>query len=1796
MNDMEKVGNYILKEKVHETRNSSVYRGHKENSPESFIVKLLKTTHATPSEIAQFRQEYELIKSLDMKNVVQTIDILNYKGGFALVLEDFPGIPLNRHFSDDKKFNLRSFLTTSADIAAALGKLHARDVIHRNIKPKSILIHPDTEELKITDFGISAMLTHENDEVYNPDFIQGILVYMSPEQTGRMNRSVDYRTDLYSLGITLYEIVTGLLPFKSQDPMELIHAHIAMMPRAPVNLNSDIPVMISDIIMRLLAKNPEARYQNGFGLEADFRECLKQLEEKKKIQTFELGSKDISNRFIVPQKLFGREKEIAELISRFEEVANGDKRLSVMVVAGAPGIGKSAMINEIHKPIVARRGYFISGKYEPFRRDKPYSAIIQAFQVLVKQILSESEQRISLWKKNLLSTLGDNGRVITDVIPEVEWIIGKQPDLPLLGPEETRNRFKFVFEKFMSVFPQQEHPVALFLDDLQWADMASLQLMKNIMLSDIHHLFIIFSYRDNEVNESHPFSELLSEIEKQNIRIDKITLDPLKEKEVTELIINFLRCSEERGFGLAGLVQEKAGGNPFFVNQFLHTLYNEKMIIHQGAQGWQWDVGEISRMKVADNLIQMMAGKIEKLPAHAQDVLKICACIGNRFDLETLATVRKTSVDEALADLTEAIKEGMVSRLGDYYVFHHDRIHEAAYSLVADAEKSALHYKIGRILVENVDEKERPAKLFYIVDQLNLGVRMIQNKEEREKLAWLNLEAGKKAKESAAYVPAYQYLKSGMDLLEENPWTKQYHLTLALYTEATEAAYLMGDYDKMNELAEITLQHAKTTQEKTKIYTSMINACVAREDYQGAIDVAMPIVNTMAPRFGIRLPKKANKIHIALEVFRIMLKLIGKRSEDLINLPKATDQEILAAGKILASVGHAAFYTDPNLLALIILKTFRLIFRYGLAPEHAFAFAGFGIVQAAGLWDFKSAIAFGKMGLKLVDKLDARDQKCRTIFVYNALVRHWKYPMKDSIEPMIEGYKVGLETGDLGFATFNLYFTEVHYIFTGRELSDLEKYMERNNRIIAGMKQGHTLTLQSMTWQSILNLLGRCDNPVELTGKAIDAENLLSSWKETENLAALSVYWFVKLILYSLFSEYGLALKASDEFRKYMDSQQGVLINKYAVLLDSVARLKVYKNASLPEKIRHRILLKINELKIKAWAKAAPMNCSYMYTAIKALYAWIMRGDLAKAETLVELAIRQCREYGDFIGEGIASEIMAAEYRAIDENEKAKAYMNQAYACYSRWGATGLLNKIRKMYPELVPVEADVSPDVEATTTLKTKGDLSVALDLSTVMQVSQVISSEIMLERLLQKIMHMSVTSAGAQRGYLMLESEGKLIIEASEDVDSDETRVMQSTPLQECADICQAIVNYVHHTGKDVILGNAAQEGSFTDDSYVMNRQCKSVLCIPIIHKGKISGILYMENNLSEGAFTPARLDILRFISAQAAISIENAKLFELATTLENIEDGYWEIDLAGNYTFFNNAVCQIHGYSKEELMGMNNRQYTDPETAKTVYKAFNNVYKTGQPLKGLDWQIIRKDGTKRYVEISILLQKDASGKPIGFRGVVRDITERKNMEAKLQQTLDSLSKAYDSTMQVMVSAVEVRDPYTALHQVRSADVARDIAVEMGLPQDKIDAIRMAGAIHDIGKLSIPPEILTKSTKLTGVEFALIKEHSRSGYEILKNVESPWPLAQIVHQHHERIDGSGYPRSLKGEEISVEARVLAVADVVSAMVSHRYHRPSLGIEEALGEIEKNKGTLYDIQVSDACLRLFREKGHKLA
>jgi predicted ATPase/serine phosphatase RsbU (regulator of sigma subunit)/tRNA A-37 threonylcarbamoyl transferase component Bud32 len=1547
---MEKIQDYIITEKIAETRGSLVYRGHKEGSSRAVIIKVMKAKYPTVSEIARFKQEYELIKSINLVNVIRTHELLEYGDSFALVLEDFSGISIKSMLDQKNKFDIKTLLPLSAKIAETLGSLHAKDIVHKDIKPHNILINSKTGEIKITDFGISAVITHEHDEVYNPEYITGTLSYMSPEQTGRINRTVDYRTDLYSLGVTMYEMALGTLPFKSLDPLEIIHSHIAVMPVSPSVLDPEIPIVVSDIIMKLLSKTPEERYQNGFGAAADLSECSRQMDREGVIKTFPIARHDISNRFIIPQKLFGRDKEIETLLASFENVLNWGMGAGILAVSGAPGIGKSALVHEIHKPIVAKKGYFISGKYEQFRRDKPYSAIIQAFQSLIRQILSESEDMIRIWRKDIRDALAANGKVITDVIPDIELIIGTQPDLQALGPVETRNRFIYVFQKFINVFTAKGNPVVLFLDDLQWADRASLDLMLSILKnSGIRNFFLIVSYRDVLADEQQRIEDFLLEIEKYKIEISRVALGPITAEDIQNLIMNFLKCSSERGSELARLVHAKTGGNPFFVNQFLHTLYNDKMIVPDSALGWKWDIDRINRMQVTDNLVDMMSDKIGKLSRKTQDVLKICACIGNRFDLETIALVRGTSVFQALLDLTEAIHNGLISQLGNIYIFHHDRIQEAAYSLIDDLEKSELHYRIGKLALEAADEKVLQEKLFYIVDQLNLGSAMISDPGERTGIARLNLYAGKKAKASAAYAPAFRYLKTGIGLLETNAWDGQYELALALYSESAEASYLMGDYYAMNELAGQVLEHARTILDKVDIFITKINACTAQEDFKGAIDVALPF----AKQLGYKTPKKLNQARIALELLKTQTAYRRKKTEELLNLPRMNDPGYLALSRILTHVAHASFYANPNLLAFIALERMRVYLKHGYPPDAPSNFVFYGMILAVGLMDFAGAKKYAEIGLKLMEKLGSRDRESMTTFIYNGLVRHWVDPIKNTIPPLLEGYRIGMETGDLNFAGFNLFFADSHTLYAGKELPEIERNSAKINRIIAGLNQKHLLTLQSLSWQSLLNLMGDCEDPLILSGKAINAEKMLPVWASVDNRAALSTYWYIKLVHYVYYNEYDRAREASDTFDQYKESMQGVVLNRHALLCDSIARLFSYRGASLRKKIKYAIRVRVNQSKLKKMAESAPMNTIFMYHGVEFLYAWLVRGKNDRAEKELELAIQSCKKYDNTLDGAYFNELGAQFQLSRGNENRAREHMDAAYALYVKLGSKGLSNKLLKSHPKLAAAPA-AAREVSETITdrfFTTTTTVAEALDLSTVMKASQAISGEIVLEKLLASMVRIVIENAGAQKGIIIFEENRKLLVEAEGSVDRNDITVLRSIPVDQHDGLSAAIVNYVARTRRTLILNNADTEGEFTDDPYISHNGTKSILCSPIINQGRLTGILYLENKLAAGVFTPQRLELLNILSSQIAISIDNAKLYdnleekvkERTKELKEAKDALWgELELA-------KKIQTVLLPKKPEIPGYEISAYMMP--AREVGGDYYDFIRVG----GKDWIII-------------------------------------------------------------------------------------------------------------------------------------------------------------------------------------------------------------------------------------------------
>jgi diguanylate cyclase (GGDEF)-like protein len=1516
---MEKFSDYILTEKIHETRNSVIYRGHKESETQPVIIKLLKTSNPTIAEVARFTQEYNLLKTLDVPNVIKIYDLVREDDQYAIIEEDFGGVSLKKILRE-KKPDLKSVLEISSKVSETLGLIHKNNIIHLDIKPDNILINAEKGEVKITDFGISAVLTHANDELYNPDVIEGTLSYMSPEQTGRMNRGVDYRTDIYSLGATLYEMLTGEVPFKSRDPMELIHAHIARQPLPPHYLNASVPTVLSSVVMKLLAKNPEERYQNCLGLKADIDECLKQLREKGRIDDFPIAKKDISIRFNIPRSLVDRDNERIELMKYFERVCKGLSE--IVLVTGQPGIGKSALVNEIHKPVIAKRGYFVFGKYDQFRKDVPYSAIIQSLQGLIRQIISESEEKIQVWRERILAALGQNGKVITDVIPELELIIQKPPDLPELGPEEAMNRFNIVFHKFVNVFTTEDHPLVLFLDDLQWADQASLKFLERLITTyETKYLMLIGAYRDTETHDAHPLTLTLNNVRKAGKKINSISLGPLSVDSINMIIINTLICDPETSRPLAELISKKTAGNPFFVIQFLKNIYDNRLLELDPETGWKWDIEKIRQMQVTENVIEFMAAKISRFPQKTQDILKICACIGNRFDLESLAVVSGKTIEETLEDLNSAIQEDMISLHGNLYKFLHDRIQEAAYSLIPPEEREAMHYRIGNNVLKKTDPQHLQEKIFYIVDQLNRGVRLVSGPDEEIRLAKLNLQAAQKSKKSTAYASASSYLKIAMGLLPEYSWKSHYDLTYAVYREAIECEYLNLNFKEAERIFQIVVKNVRSYIDRANVHTLMIILYTTQGNYEAALRVGLEGMRML----GIELPEKVSDARVGLELLKLRLKFGRKKIEDLadmqyVSMPGNMEEakktaeeyialhpakaktltdpvkelwEIISYAYLAIHTGTVAFYANPNLFAYIATNGVYRLLDFGVNFEYSpFAYIALGSIVGASLGFYEQGYRFGVTALKTNAKIADRKNRCRIEFAFPMFIQHWKKHARNDLDYFRSAYKNGIENGDLLFSGHSVNLIGMTRIMLGDHLDDILEEYGKYRDFQLGCKDPFIARNYLENTQMCLCLKGLTESRGSLNSPGFDEEEQARYYQSENNLLGTFYFSLVRLRINYLFGNYDKCLQLIPEIEKAVRQKTAVgnLHVPEFYFYYSLSLTAAYPEADRLEKMKFLARLRANQVKMRLWAKACPENFQHKYDLVAAEMMKI-RGRFLDARRLYHRAIEGARQNGYRQNEAIACERLALLYREQACEEEAGFFMQKARQGYLAWGATEKAKDLEEKYASLIPREQKRQAGGTITSTLSTEtlaldstsqttGGTKL-LDLSTAMKVAQIISSEIMLDRLLEKIMHMSVTNAGAQRGYMILESDGDLTIEASEDLDKNELRVMQSIPLKDFPDICHSIVNYVYHSGDDIVLGNAAQEGLFVNDPYILRKQCKSILCTPIMNKGKLSGMVYMENNLSENAFTPERLELLRSFSVQAAISIENARLFELATT---------------------------------------------------------------------------------------------------------------------------------------------------------------------------------------------------------------------------------------------------------------------------------------------------------------------------
>ncbi|MEG4533887.1 AAA family ATPase [Microcoleus sp. D2_18a_D3] len=1491
---------------IYESANSLVYRGIREQDRKTVILKVLKQDYPTPFELTRYKQEYEITRNLDIDGVVKAYALEPYQRTLVIILEDFGASSLKQLMNDRVETHgiapLPEFLNIAIRTAEILGTIHAANVIHKDINPANIVFNPETGIIKIIDFGISTQLTRENPTLKNPNVLEGTLAYISPEQTGRMNRSLDYHTDFYSLGVTFYELLTGQLPFESTDALELVHCHIAKQPIPPHLLGGGeergrggepCPKAVSDIVMKLMAKMAEERYQSAWGVKADLEECLYQLQTSGNISDFPLASSDISDKFQIPQKLYGREAEVETLLAAFERVAdNPQSKIEMMLVAGYSGIGKSSLVAEIHKPNTRLRGYFTDGKFDQFQRSVPYSAIASAFQGLVRQLLTESEAQLEQWREKLRRAFGTSGQVIIDVIPEVELIVGKQPPVSELGPTDSQNRFNLVFSKFIRALCAKEHPLVIFLDDLQWADSATLKLIE-LMMTDVsmQYLFLIGAYRDNEVSPAHPLMMMLDGLRNQGATVNFITLAPLALEHINQLIADTLHSTTNQSQPLANLVMSKTGGNPFFVNQFLKTLHSENLITFDFERhGWQWDISNIEAQGITDNVVELMIGKLKKLPESTQQVLRLASCVGAFFDLNTLSIICEKSPREIFPDLVTAVQSGLILSISELdselliqdYKFLHDRVQQAAYALIDDDLKKAVHLQIGQLLLTNVSTDELPEKIFEIVDHLNLAWELITDESQLVELARLNLEAGRRAKASTAYAAALvQYFTPGVEILPGDIWQEHYDLTFNLYREQSECEYLCGHFEQAEELVDLILSRAKSNLERAEIQNIRIAAYERSIKYLKAINTASETLKSL----GLTLPTTKSEIlaEFELELGLYKAKLEKIKIAELIDAPEMINPEIILCMKLLMNISAPAYLVDQDLMALISLKMVNLSLEYGKSEVSAHGYVGWGFIAGARLIDYKTGYEFGQLAMQLSEQYNNVNLVSKVCLLFGGLISPWRCHVKQGFPILRKGYLAGVETGD-AYGAYNSNNLIIQRILSGDDFSSI---LEESSKLIEFLKQTKNqewLGVQQFYQHFILNLQGLTQDKFSFNDEEFDEFQCLQMWKKTDFMIGIAPYNILKAQILFLYGDYENALKEIKNSDKILVFVSGLANQPEHYFYYSLILGALYPIASNSQQKEYGEILKTNQQKMKIWADNCPENFLHKYLLVEAEIARISGKEIEVIWDLYDRAIASARENGYIQNEALGNELAAKFWLGKGKEEIAQLYMKKAHYGYQLWGAKRKVEDLEEKYPQLLPKlsagKSITSTRMVPSSTL-TGTQSGEALDLATVMKASQAISGEIVLDKLLTSLMRILIENAGAQVGSLILESQEKLLIEAQVSVDSEQVTVLQSINIENSKQLPLGVIQYVARTQEDVVLFDATNEGVFTREPYIVKNQPKSVLCIPIINQGKLIGIIYLENNRTAGAFTPDRLEVLKILCSQTAISIENATLYQ------NLED---------------------------------------------------------------------------------------------------------------------------------------------------------------------------------------------------------------------------------------------------------------------------------------------------------------------
>jgi predicted ATPase/signal transduction histidine kinase len=1518
---------YQIQQELFASARSRIYRAERTTDLQSVVIKLLQNAEPSPMEQAQFQNQYAIARQLECcDKILGAYALETWEEGLALILED-GGMALQNYaaeFGDAWFGTSHKSLVVGLQVAIqgtiALEQLYHHHIIHKDIKPANILINPETQQIKLSDFSIASLLPRENQALKSPNVLEGTLAYLSPEQTGRMNRGLDYRTDFYSFGISLYELFCGELPFQMSDPLELVHCHIAQVPQCLGDRNPRVPAMLSLIVDKLIAKNAEDRYQSAFGLRHDLEICLQQLNEGRNVVPFPLAQRDLSDRFVISEQLYGRRTEVDTLLASFDRVSQGNAELTL--IAGFSGIGKTAIVNEVHKPIARQRGYFIQGKFDQLQRNVPLAAFVQAFRSLMGQLLTESNAQVDRWQEKILEALEPNAQVIIDVVPELEHLLGKQPEVIELSGSAAQNRFNLLFQKFIQVFTTPEHPLVIFLDDLQWADATSLKMLQRLMGDpDSDYLMLIGAYRDNEVSIAHPFAITVENIRQSGAIVNAIHLASLSPSHINQLVADTLGQTAQDTAALSQLIYEKTQGNPFFSSQYFRMLHDEGHIRFNHSRGrWEPDCEEIQESGFSSNVLEFMMQQLAKLPEETQRVLQLAACIGNQFDLGTLAIVYDHSPTQTAQALWLALEEELVlpddnhyksfqggviaHHPGDdtvmpSYKFPHDRVQQAASALIPEDQKQLTHLQIGRLLLQDTAEAQLEERLFDIVNQFNAGLDLIGTElnlghcdressktQESTAIAQLNLLAARKAKESTAYEVALSYLASAHQLLSDNSWHDQYDLALPIALEQIECAFLVGAFDNAEAWIIQVEPQIRTKEARAELSILRLIHYQNNARYDRAIQVGLDCLQN----FGVNLPVNPDMPAI-MEAAGLVQRALGDRMpSDLLQSEEMTDREQLLLINTLINLVPPTYILNQPLLGLGVLTMTRAAMLHGNSALAVFVYMWYGILLCGNFNEYEQGYEFGRLALELYEKFNSPQLKGRLYMSFGNFVSHWRRPIQDNLEIQQIAYQAAMEAGDFSWCHHSALFSFWQRFMICEEIDSLQ--LEFDRFIHFADKSEYTAAYAQRLQQSILlSLQGKTSDRTSLNHPGFDGSRGLELFTSNFYEYGLNSYYIAKLFLHYTYGDYQGAIALVPEIEATLHSANAQFQVTVFCFYHALTLLGLYPDASAAERPVYLEAINNCRQKLGLWTKNCPENFALFSRLVEAEFAAIS-GETWQAGLYYDEAIQatHCT-----YGLAIAHELAGQFYHRLGRQHLAQSYLYKAHKQYHLWGATTKTQDLEQRYSLSFTPTAPRSIHQLTQETIAPIGTAD--FDLRTALNASQAIAEEIQLDKLLDRLLIVVMKNAGADHGHILL-PEGENWITAAQgnakgNAKGNAQENTQGSDLSVKGDFPRSLIQYVARTRETLVIADVKTDATFRSDIYIARHQPKSILCLPIVNQSQLVSILYLENNLATGAFTSDRLKVLNLIVTQAAISLQNAKLYD--TLEQKVEQRTLEIQAA-------------------------------------------------------------------------------------------------------------------------------------------------------------------------------------------------------------------------------------------------------------------------------------------------------------